>query len=108
LLCVGERHIYTFGSRQNMRMAKHGQCVERKTTSALSSKLIDVISDRILPLAQEIDSLQPLTRFAFTQDEALDAMLLEVHRDNPTILQSRELFHSTIMCAYDQIILPKT
>jgi hypothetical protein len=91
---------------QNMRMAKGEVPVtERKPASALSSKLIDAMRERIIPLAMHIDSLPSHTRFMFTQEDVIDALIKDIQRDNPAILADRDSFMLNIQSAYDRFNL---
>jgi hypothetical protein len=76
--------------------------VERKQASALSSKLIEAMRDRIIPIAMRVDSLPALTRFVFTQEDVVDALIKDIKRDNPEILEDRDTFISQIQSAYDR------
>jgi hypothetical protein len=86
-----------------MRLAKGEVAViERKPTSALSSKLIDAMHERIIPMAMHIDLLPSETRFVFTQDDVVDALIKDIQRDSPGILADRESFMLNIQSAYDR------
>jgi hypothetical protein len=86
-------------------MAKNGVVQhERKPASALSSKLIDAMRDRVIPIAAHIASLPTHTRFVFTQEDVVDALILDIKRDNPEILEDRESFFAEIQSAYDRYL----
>jgi hypothetical protein len=85
-----------------MRLAKEGTVVERKPASALSNKLIDVMRERIIPIAMLIESLPSHTRFVFTQEDVVDALIKDLKRDNPEILADKDSFLSKIHAAYDR------
>jgi hypothetical protein len=88
-----------------MRLAKNGVVQnERKPASALSSKLIDAMRDRIIPMAAHVASLPTHTRFVFTQEDVVDALILDIRRDNPEILENRECFFAEIQAAYDRYL----
>lgn len=86
-----------------MRMAKGGTTVsERKPISALSSKLINVMRERIIPIAMHIESLPSQTRFVFTEDDVIDGLINDMHKDNPEVLADKDSFISKIQSAYDR------
>jgi hypothetical protein len=85
-----------------MRMAKGETIIERKPASALSSKLIDAMRERIIPIATRIESLPSQTRFVFTQEDVIDALIKDMKRDNPEILADKDSFLSKIQSAYDR------
>ena len=86
-----------------MRIAKgETATVERKPVSALSSKLIDAMHERIIPIAACIDSLPSHTRFFFTQEDVIDALIKDIRRDNPEILEDRDAFMLKIQLGYDR------
>jgi hypothetical protein len=58
--------------------------------------------DRIIPIAMHVDSLPALTRFVFTQEDVVDALIKDIRRDNPEILEDRDTFISQIQSAYDR------
>jgi hypothetical protein len=92
-----------------MRMA-HGDApvAERKQASALSSKLIEAMHERILPLAMRVDSLPAFTRFLFTREDVVDALIKDVNRDHPGILADRDSFISQMQSAYDRYRQPSS
>jgi hypothetical protein len=86
-----------------MRLAKNGVCTsERKPASALSSKLIDAMQQRIIPMATDIASLPALTRFVFTPGDVIDDLIKDIKRDNPCILLNRDSFLVEMQLAYDR------
>ena len=74
--------------------------VERKSSSALSGKLIDVMRERIIPMGMCIESLPSETRFVFTQDDVIDAFIKDLQRDTPEILVDSNLFMAKMQSAY--------
>jgi hypothetical protein len=92
-----------------MRLAKSGQPNnERKPASALSSKLIDAMRERIIPIALHIDTLPLKTRFVFTRQDIIDALIKDLRRDNPEIIQDRDTFIAEVQSAYDRLLPPSS
>jgi hypothetical protein len=88
-----------------MRLAKIGASGgERKSTSALSNKLIDAMRERVTPIAMLIDTLPTKTRFVFTQQDIIEGLITDIKRDNPEILQDRDFFISQVKSAYDRMV----
>jgi hypothetical protein len=91
--------------RQSMRLAKTTQPgVDRKPTSALSSKLIDAMRERIIPIAMNIDTLPLKTRFVFTPQDVVDALIKDIQRDSPEIVQNKAVFFEELHAAYDRLL----
>jgi hypothetical protein len=90
-----------------MRLVKiGGVTTERKTASALSSKLIDAMRDRVIPLASMIETLPHKTRFVFTSEDLIESLLRDIQRDNPEILHNKDSFISEVVAAYDRVMHP--
>ena len=88
-----------------MRIAKGNTAVvERKPVSALSSKLVDVMRDHIIPMARCIETLPCQTRFVFTREDMMDMVINDLKRDHPEILADKDAFLSEIQSAYDRCI----
>jgi hypothetical protein len=85
-----------------MRLAKSETVIERKPASALSNKLIDVMRERIIPIAMRIETLPSHTRFVFTHEDVIDALIKDMKRDNPEILTDKDSFLLKIQSAYDK------
>jgi hypothetical protein len=88
-----------------MRLAKTTQPgIERKPTSALSSKLIDAMRERIIPIAMNIDTMPQKTRFVFTPQDVVDALIKDIQRDSPEIVRDKDIFFSELSAAYDRVV----
>jgi hypothetical protein len=87
-----------------MRLAKTAQpSSDRKPASALSGKLIEAMRDRVFPITMRIDTLPPKTRFVFTHQDVVDALIKEIQRDSPEILRNKATFMAEMDAGFDRI-----
>jgi hypothetical protein len=88
-----------------MRVAKNAAPnSDRKPASSLSNKLIDAMRERVIPLATQLEPLPEYTRFAFTHEDVIDALIKDIRKDNPEIVQDRGFFISEVEAAYDRLL----